>query len=605
MLKRQQLAALVFAALTLQVNQNASADSGLMVAVARRSSGSQQQMQLDTERANQQAMLAQMAEAYFTACFRASPNYATESGIHDFDDKMFISSPKSFSERIEQLKQFRTGLQSINSALLDKDAEIDLQMLINDANAQLLSLESIQEWKHNPDHYSSRISSYIFSMMKRDFAPLKQRLRHVIAREKQVPEILENARANLEGTPKVYTEVALEQLPGIIEFFQTAVPAAFASVDDAQLKAEFDHTNDEVIRQLKIYQSYLQDEVLPRSTASFAIGKENYAKKLLYEEMVDEPLEAVLQKGYGELHRLQGEFVATAKEIDPNKSTIDVYTEIASQHPAPSQLLSAVQGVLADLKSKSLPVVTIPSEDELKVQETPPFMRATTFASMDAPGPFERSAKEAYYNVTLPEKTWDAQRTEQHMRFFCTLDLINTSVHEAYPGHYVQGLWAKKASSKSRKLLSCGTNVEGWAHYCEQMMVEVAPVQDRKLKLVQLHDALLRACRYVVGIEMHTGDMTQEQAKEFFIKEGYQEPANAVREAKRGTSDPTYLVYTLGKLQILALRDEYKQLKGKDFNLKEFHDRFLAEGYAPVKLIRQKIISPALDAAQASPSSRR
>src|SRR6185437_4846635 len=166
---------------------------------------------------------------------------------------------------------------------------------------------------------------------------------------------------------------------------------------------------------------------------------------------------------------------------------------------------------------------------------------------------------------------WDAKRVEEHMRFYCTLDLINTSVHEAYPGHYIQGLWVKQAPSKTRKLLGCGSNIEGWAHYCEQMMVEEQP-DNQKWKLVQLHDALLRACRYIVGIQMHTAGMTMDQGKQFFVSEGYQEPANADREAKRGTSDPTYLIYTLGKLQILSLRDDYKKAKGNQFSLKQFHD---------------------------------
>jgi uncharacterized protein (DUF885 family) len=297
-----------------------------------------------------------------------------------------------------------------------------------------------------------------------------------------------------------------------------------------------------------------------------------------------------LTKGYAELKRLQQAFIETAKQIDPSKTPHEVYESLSSDHPKPDQLLSSVAGVLNSLRDRSTAVVTIPSEANLLVQETPPFMRATTFASMDSPGPFETRAKEAYYQVTLAEKNWDAKKTEEHMRFYCEKDLINTSVHEAYPGHYVQGLWMKQAPSKARKLLWCGTNSEGWAHYCEEMMTEQGEA-DPKLRLVQLHDALLRAARYIVGIRMHTDGMTMDQARQFFVKEGFQEPANADRETKRGTMDPTYLVYTLGKLQILALRDEYKEAKGDKYSLKDFHDQFLAQGCAPVPLVRKAILN--------------
>jgi uncharacterized protein (DUF885 family) len=218
-------------------------------------------------------------------------------------------------------------------------------------------------------------------------------------------------------------------------------------------------------------------------------------------------------------------------------------------------------------------------------------MRALTFAAMDAPGPFEQKAKEAYYYVTLPEADWKPERVEEHMRAFCKYDLLNTSVHEAFPGHYVQGLWQRKAPSKIAKIIDCGSNVEGWAHYCEQMMVEQGLENgDKKLKMVMIHDALLRCCRYIVGISMHTKGMSMDEGIKFFVNEGYQEKANAERETKRGTMDPTYLVYTLGKLQIIALRDDYKKLKGAEFSLKDFHNKIMETGAPPIKIIRQIIM---------------
>jgi uncharacterized protein (DUF885 family) len=225
------------------------------------------------------------------------------------------------------------------------------------------------------------------------------------------------------------------------------------------------------------------------------------------------------------------------------------------------------------------------------VEETPPFMRALTTASMDTPGPFEKIAKEAFFNVTLPEKTWDAKQTEEYLQGFNRGTIISTAVHEVYPGHYTQFVWIKRAPTKVRKLLGCSSNAEGWAHYTEQMMLDEGYGKgDLKLRLGQLQDALLRNARFIVGIQMHTGEMTVEQAVEFFVKEGYQVRPVAEKEAKRGTSDPTYLVYTLGKLEILKLREDYKKMKGDKYTLQSFHDAFLQQGYPPVKIVRRALL---------------
>ena len=225
------------------------------------------------------------------------------------------------------------------------------------------------------------------------------------------------------------------------------------------------------------------------------------------------------------------------------------------------------------------------------VEETPPFMRALTTASMDTPGPYEKVAKEAFFNVTLPEKTWDSKQTEDYLQGFNRGTIISTAVHEVYPGHYTQFVWIARAPTKVRKLLGCSSNAEGWAHYTEQMMLEEGYGKgDLKLRLGQLQDALLRNARFIAGIQMHTGRMTMEEAQEFFVKEGFQVRPVAEKEAKRGTSDPTYLVYTLGKLEILKLREDYKKMKGSAYTLQGFHDAFLQQGYPPIKIVRRALL---------------
>ena len=218
-------------------------------------------------------------------------------------------------------------------------------------------------------------------------------------------------------------------------------------------------------------------------------------------------------------------------------------------------------------------------------------MRSLTTASMDTPGPFEKVAKEAYFNVTLPEKNWPPERVREFMTAFNRGTIVSTSVHEAYPGHYVQLLWFQRVPSKIRKIATCNSNLEGWAHYTEQMMLDEGYGEgSRELRVGQLLDALLRNCRYIVGIEMHTGKMTYEQGIEFFMKNGYMSRDYSERETKRGTSDPTYLVYTLGKLEILKLREDYRAKMGAQFSLEEFHNRFMQQGGVPIKLIRHAML---------------
>ena len=193
--------------------------------------------------------------------------------------------------------------------------------------------------------------------------------------------------------------------------------------------------------------------------------------------------------------------------------------------------------------------------------------------------------------MTTADPKWPAKRTEEWMKGFNNSMIPGTTIHEVYPGHFVQFLWINNNPSKVRKLIACGSNAEGWAHYTEQMMLDEGYGNgDPRLRMGQLEDALLRDARFIVGIEMHTRHMTLDQAKQFFIEEGYQTQAVAELETKRGTSDPTYLVYTLGKLQILKLRADYEKMRGKDFSLLEFHDKFMAQGGVPLKIIRKAML---------------
>jgi uncharacterized protein (DUF885 family) len=550
------------------------------------------------------AAFAAMADQYFDECyFKFNPSAGTQAGFHRYDTTLEDYSRASIDQQITVLKDFEKRVSKMDASGLSPATVVDRDLLLNTIRSQLLTLEVIRPWEKNPDSYSSGVTNSIFLIMARTFAPPEQRLRSVIAREKQIPAVFQAARQNLKNPPPIFVDVALEQLPGLVSFFQNDVPSAFKDVKDATLLKDFQSSNQKVMDELKSYQEWMQKDLKPRAHGDFRIGAETYSRKLLYDEMVDTPLDRLLEIGMANLRQNQQAFKDTAAKIDPSKTPQQILEELEKDHPVPDKLLQTFRDTLGGLKDylQDHHIVKLPSQVLPIVQETPPFARALTFASMDTPGPFEKVAKEAFFNVTLPEPTWSAKDVEEHMAGFNRGTVVSTAVHEVYPGHYVQFLWVPFAPSKVRKLLGCASNAEGWAHYSEQMMLDegygrapdAAIEKDTaflKLRLGQLQDALLRNARFIVGIQMHTGKMTFDQGVDFFVKEGYQSRVNGTRETKRGTSDPTYLYYTLGKLQILKLRDDYKRKMGDKYSLEEFHNLFLQQGFPPIKSVRKLMI---------------
>jgi len=541
-----------------------------------------------------------MVDQYFAAYFHFHPSDGTAAGFHEYDNALEDLSQQGREAELSFLLEAKQAAGYYHTDRITEEQRTDWKLLSNAINARLLELQEIRMWQKDPNVYSAGATASIFGLMSRKFAPPAERLRSVIAREQKIPANLAAARANLKNPPHVYTEIAIEQMPGIISFFQKDVPEAFKEVTDAHLLADFKASNDKVIAEMQRFQDFLKNDLLAVSKGDYRLGPDLYRKKLHYEEMVDIPLERLLQIGYDDLHKNQTELKRVAALIDPAKTPEQVLARLEQDHPKPDQLLQSFRdtfnSLIGFIREKN--IITIPSDIRPIVEETPPFARALSSASMDTPGPFETKAIEAYFNVTLPEASWPAEKTKAWMEGFDRGTIISTAVHEAYPGHYEQFLWEKQYPSKVRKLTGCGTNVEGWAHYTEQMMLDQGyGNRDPRLRIGQLQDALLRDARYIVGIEMHTSKLSLQQATDFFVKQGHQTTAVAEREAERGTSDPTYLVYTLGKLEIMKLRADYQRKAGATFSLKQFHDEFMKQGAPPIPVVRRAMLgndSPAL-----------
>ena len=534
-----------------------------------------------------------LVDDYYDAWFNLHPSYATALGLHHLDGKMEGFTPEALSARAFTLKAFLGLFTAFPARPLSPGQRHDREVLIRGIQGELLELEEVKGWEKNPDFYSSAASDSVWRLICRTFAPPEDRLRSVVAREREIPGLLQSARANLKAPPRVFTEVALQQLPGLLAFFAENVPAAFPDVKDPVLLAEFKGANAAVLAALKDYQTFLKEDLLPRSTGTFALGAATYRKKLSLDEMVDVPLDKLLALGMADLRRNQAELKRVARRIDPKATVQDLMARAGKDHTTAGHLLQTFQDNLQGARSfiEQRQLLTIPPGPLPLVQETPPFMRALTQASMDTPGPYEAS-KQAFFHVTLPDPAWSAPMADDYLGAFNRGMVPNLVVHEVFPGHYVQFLWVNATpASKVRKIASCGSNVEGWAHYAEQMMVEEGFTgKDPWLRLGQLQDALLRNARFVVGIRLHTGGMTLAQARAFFVEEGCQPETIADMETRRGTSDPMYLVYTLGKLEILKLRADYKKKMGARYSLKGFHDAFLACGPLPIRIIREELL---------------
>jgi uncharacterized protein (DUF885 family) len=530
---------------------------------------------------------------YFDAHFQFHPTEATAAGLHQYDTKLEDYSRAARQAESAKLRTLAARLERINPAQLSGASAGDFAFLASTLQGRRLELETLQMWRKDPNFYTSGVTESVFLIIKRNYATPEERLRSVVARERQLPEALMTAHRNLENPPRIYTEITLEQMPGIIAFFREDVSKAFPGVANAALQGEFQRSNAAVVSALEEYELFLRNDLLPRSQGDFRVGAENFRQKLLLKEMVDTPLDQLLKIGYADLGRNQERLQETAAEINPHASPRQVLATLEKDHPAPDKLLETFRGLLAGLRQflEARKIITIPSRVFPILEETPPFMRATTTASMDTPGPYETQATEAMFNVTLPQPDWSPQHVEEWMQAFNRGTILSTAIHEAYPGHYTQFLWVNRLTSKVRKLLYCDTNAEGWAHYTEQMMLDEGFGDgDPKLRMGQLQDALLRDARFIVGIEMHTGNMSLDQGREFFVREGYQLPAVADLEAKRGTTDPTYLVYTLGKLQILKLREDYQRKLGARYTLQDFHDRFMEQGGVPLGIVRKALL---------------
>ncbi|MSO57378.1 MAG: DUF885 domain-containing protein [Acidobacteria bacterium] len=521
------------------------------------------------------------------------PTYATLDGVHTHDDLLEDLSRPAIEGQVHALSGYLRRLDEINRAGLTAVELLEHRMLTSNIQARMFDLEHVRPWDKNPLYYSDILASSMAGQALFTYAPASERARRVLSKLRQTPRLIQAARDNIKDPPGIFVKVGLETMRGALTFIEKELPRAFADVDDLHLLGDLSDAQTEAVHAIGSYLQYLEDEVAPRARASFRLGRDRFEQKLRLDEGLSMSVDRLLAIATRELKATQDEFRSLAGRInggDPRET----WARTKAAHPAPGELISVGRGQLEELATflERQSIITVPRDESVIVAPTPDFYR-WSFASMWTPGPFETKPTGAYYYLTDVDPSWPLERQEEHLRDYNYPTLWSISIHEVYPGHFLHFQHLRRVESKTRKSIMFAPTsfIEGWAHYCEQMMMEAGfGRQDHGIKLGQLAEALVRLARFIVCIKLHAEDMSVEQGVRFFREEAFMEEAAARREAERGTFDPTYLVYTVGKLMLLKLRQDYKQQKGKAFSLRTFHDTLLGQGTAPFWLHRQLML---------------
>ncbi len=523
------------------------------------------------------------------------PTYATLDGVHAHDDLLEDLSRHAIDSEAHALSGYLRRLDEIQQDTLTPIERLEHRMLTANLQARMFDLEVVRPWERNPQFYSDLIASSLAGQTLFSHAPAPERARRVLSKLRQTPRLVQAARDNVKEPPGIFVKVGIETMRGALKFIDDELPRAFADLDDMHLLGDLADAQTEASHAVGVY---IQDlEALgQKARASFRLGRDKFEQKLRLEEGVALPVDRLLSIALRELRATQEAFKALAGRLNGG-DPLEAWAKTKAQHPAPGELVTVGRQQLDELSTflERQSIITIPRGEEITVAPTPDFYR-WSFASMWTPGPFEAKPSRAYYYLTDVDPAWTADRQEEHLRDYNFPTLWSISIHEVYPGHFLHYQHLRRVESKTRKsiMFSPASFVEGWAHYCEQMMVEAGfGRREYVIQLGQLAEALVRLARFVVCIRLHAEDLSVEQGVRFFREEAFMEEASARREAERGTFDPTYLVYSIGKLMLLKLRQDVKHAQGKSFSLRTFHDTLLANGTAPFWLHRQLMLGDA------------
>jgi len=530
---------------------------------------------------------------YLAYLHEVHPTNATLDGIHTHDDLLEDLSRQSIEQHTRALAGFSRRMQEIAAGDLTAVERAEQPMVTANIQARMHELEHVRTWERNPHLYADTLCSSIAGQVVFSHAPIEERARRVLSKLRQAPRLVQAARDNIKDPPGIFVKVGLETFRGAMKFIHDDLPKAFSALDDMHLLGDLADASTEATRAIGSYIQYLDEDLAPKARGSFRLGRDMFEKKLRFDEGIAFDADRLLAIAVRELKITQEEFKSAASRLN-GADPIAAWRKAKEHHPAPGELAVAAREQLDELMTfiDRNAIISRPDAEQVVVAPTPDFYR-WSFASMWVPGPFEQKPARAYYYLTDVEPSWSEERKEEHLRDFNYPTLWSISIHEVFPGHFLHFQHLRRVESKVRKsiMFSPASFIEGWAHYCEHMMIEAGfRRQDHTLRLGQLAEALVRLARFVVSIRLHVEDMSVEQGMRFFRDEAFLEEGTARREAERGTFDPTYLVYSLGKLMLLKLRRDYKEQQSGKYSQRAFHDQLLANGTATFAVHRQLLL---------------
>jgi uncharacterized protein (DUF885 family) len=522
-----------------------------------------------------------------------NPVEATLMGIHDWDHVMGDVSAEAFRNYAKEFKSYHEALLSkIDQSLLTADERLDYRLALSLASRMFIFLENERSWAKDPGIYPSMAIWGCYGILLHDFAPLDERLEAVLSRLKEIPAMLEAGKRNISSPPRVFIKTALDSILGGLPFFRHVMPIRAAEVPS--LESELLSANSAAIRAIEEYGRWLTESITPGSDGEFAIGYDTFHQIMQLQHFLACTPEELVKIGEKTICEIQDEIREVAAEIDPSLKWPEVIEQLKREHPSEDSLMESYALAIQSAKQFVIErdLVTLPPDDRLEVRETPPFERSTLPYAAYMPLPPFGEGNSGYFWVTPIDRGLSELEKASRLLGHSIYSLPVIALHEAYPGHHLQLTRARRLDSKIRRQTWSSLMIEGWALYCENMMCEEGFFDNPRTRLFQLTKMLWRACRVIVDVGIHTGGMSLEEATCILVEKGKLERPNAMAEIRRYAAMPTQpLTYLMGKLIIMDLRDRMKEIYGKRFSLKNFHDRLLDYGSIPPTLISEAMLA--------------
>lgn len=544
------------------------------------------------------AAFAALVDEYLDQFARRHPSIAAGNGLHAHDDGLEDFSAGAIGQEVEWLRTFRGTLERVEVARLTPDERVDHRILLGVIDGWLLDLDTVRTWTRNPMIYASAISDGVHNLMTMESSPAPERMANVVAKLGRVPALLAAARTNVTNPPKPFVERAIVMFNGTSNLLTHELKLAFAGVADASLQANLAAAADTAGRAVQAYAKELESTVLPVANGAYAIGTANVEARYRAEELIDGPAATLLAIGERELKRMQADFTATAARVDPARPALEIWHDVLKDHPKRGDLVAAAQATVDELLAfvRTSRLVDIPDGERVIVAAAPAYDLG--LASMHSSPPLESNPVKSYYYITDAQAEWPADRQDGWLQKFNYPTLADISAHEVVPGHYVHSLFMRRTPGKIRRIWiglnpfpQPSSGQDGWAHYAEQLVSDEGfKRDDPRYRMAQISEALTRICRMMVGLNLHSGNWTIDRAAAFFESEAHLPAAAARQEAVRGTYDPTYGGYFLGKVAAFKLRQDFQAARGAQFNLREFHERLMSNGIAPWWAHRQLLL---------------